>query len=231
MDIIHSINEPKEYLKTDFTYEEFVELHQNEMFDVSMQYPILGMKNAVNKCMMRKEVYNLLCKASLKLPKGFKFKILDAWRPFELQKELYIEYSEKIIKEFKLEALCNEEREKFIRKFVSIPVLDRKLPPVHTTGGAVDLTIIDSNGKELDMGTSFDAFTEKTYTAYFENGDNNIIRDNRRLLHNTMCEAGFTNLPSEWWHYDYGDRFWAFYNNKPAIYEGVFTLEELYEKH
>ena len=44
---------------------------------------------------------------------------------------------------------------------------------------------------------------------------------------NVMTKAGFTNLPSEWWHYDYGDRFWAYYNKCSAIYEGVFTKEEI----
>lgn len=42
-----------------------------------------------------------------------------------------------------------------------------------------------------------------------------------------MNKAGFTNLPSEWWHYDYGEKFWAYYNNTPAIFEGVFNIEEI----
>jgi D-alanyl-D-alanine dipeptidase len=42
---------------------------------------------------------------------------------------------------------------------------------------------------------------------------------NRRLLHNTMTDAGFVNLPSEWWHFDYGDQLWAWANKKDhAIY-------------
>ena len=44
-----------------------------------------------------------------------------------------------------------------------------------------------------------------------------------------MTEVGFTNLPSEIWHYDYGDRAWAFYNNEPALYKGIFKLEEIGE--
>ena len=77
------------------------------------------------------------------------------------------------------------------------------------------------------MGSAFDEFTDRTSTAYYENEKNEVIRDNRRMLFHVMTEAGFTNLPSEWWHFDYGDRFWGFYNNCPAIYRGAFTKEEL----
>ena len=62
---------------------------------------------------------------------------------------------------------------------------------------------------------------------FFENEKNEMVRENRRLLYNTMVGQGFTNLPSEWWHFDYGNRFWAFYKKKKAIYRGVFTKEEL----
>ena len=111
-----------------------------------------------------------------------------------------------------------------ISRYVSYPENNVLLPPVHTTGGAVDLTLIDSDGNELDMGTEFDSFSEAASTAYYEQvGTDTKIRDNRRMLYNAMTGAGFTNLPSEWWHYDFGDRFWAYYNRKPAIYKGVFT--------
>ena len=45
------------------------------------------------------------------------------------------------------------------------------------------------------------------------------------MLYNAMTNAGFTNLPSEIWHYDYGNRAWAFYNNKPSIYKGIFEYK------
>ena len=41
-----------------------------------------------------------------------------------------------------------------------------------------------------------------------------------------MIKAGFTNLPSEIWHYDYGNRAWAYYNKKPAIYKGILELKQ-----
>ena len=49
------------------------------------------------------------------------------------------------------------------------------------------------------------------------------VRDNRRLLYETMINAGFTNLPSEWWHYDYGTKFWGYFTGKKALYKGILT--------
>jgi len=65
-----------------------------------------------------------------------------------------------------------------------------------------------------------------THTAAFEHTGSPAVRQNRRLLCHAMHQAGFENLPSEWWHFDYGDRFWAYYRNCPAMYAGVFEVGE-----
>ena len=109
---------------------------------------------------------------------------------------------------------------------MSIPVKDKALAPLHTTGGAIDVTLVDENGNELNMGTEFDSFAEESATNYFElNNINREVRNNRRILYNCMIDAGFVNLASEWWHYDFGDRHWANQTNNSIIYDGVF--EEL----
>lgn len=226
---ILEISYPEIYKEINFTDSKFVAIEANEYLIVEMQYPLLGMKNAESQCLVRKEVYELLIKAARLLPSGYKLKVLDAWRPFALQRELYLMYSEKIIRKFKLDKCTEEQKNAVIAKFVSEPIENQNIPPVHTTGGAVDLTIIGKDGHDLYMGTEFDAFTDKTNTAYFEKVNDSIVRENRRLLYYVMTDVGFTNLPSEWWHYDYGDRFWAFYNKKPAIYKGVFSKEKIYE--
>lgn len=246
---IPHVEDPIRYERREFCDSAFAEITSSERIDVKMQYPVLGMKNAERRCLMRREAAQRLYEAARKLPAGYRFRIWDAWRPFALQHELYETYSREIIRDFHLEKTSEEERNAVIRGFVSDPIPDREVPPVHTTGGAIDLTILDADGNELDMGTAFDAFTEKTRTDYFETaqdvnssgeteGKNSSkpamqnehyarIRDNRRLLYSLMTDAGFTNLPSEWWHFDYGDRFWAYYNNCPAIYGGIFTKEEI----
>ncbi|RYD86686.1 MAG: peptidase M15 [Sphingobacteriales bacterium] len=70
----------------------------------------------------------------------------------------------------------------------------------HNRGLAVDLTLIDlHSGKELDMGTGFDNFTDSAHSD-FKNLPIDVL-DNRRLLRNAMERAGFTVLPTEWWHF------------------------------
>lgn len=192
-----------------------------------MQYPLLGMKNAEEHCFVRREVYYKLLEAASLLPFNYKFKILDAWRPFDLQYELYEKYSIDIIKKFHLENCSNEYKKNIIKRFVSEPIANIDNPPVHTTGGAIDLTIIDENDKELNMGSQFDEFSKKTYTLYYENRDVNI-NTNRLLLYTIMTKVGFTNLPSEWWHFDFGDNYWSQYTNNPSIYNGIFTKNKIH---
>lgn len=221
------VEDPIIWKKSCFSDIDFVEIHSNDKFDVAMQYPLLKMVNAEPRCLLRRDAYERLLIAASHLPSGYKICIWDAWRPFALQHEIFDVYSSNIIRDFGLESYPLDERNRFIAKFVSIPVEDRDVPPVHTTGGAIDVTLLDENGTELDMGTGFDAFTEKTVTHYFENTNDEVIKNNRRLLYSLMVDAGFTNLPSEWWHYDYGDRFYAYYHNESAIYRGVFSKNEI----
>jgi D-alanyl-D-alanine dipeptidase len=85
------------------------------------------------------------------------------------------------------------------------------------------------------MGTSFDAFSDATWTDYFEPGRghdtatgdtaNITARKNRRMLYNVMTAAGFTNLPSEWWHYDYGDNMWAQLTGGKPFYAGILDAD------
>ena len=226
MEQIPTVAEPRMYRESAFVDSGFIEIISDKRFDVQMKYPFLKMKNAEQGCYVRKEVYEMLCNAAEMLPVGMRLRIWDAWRPFALQQELYTEYADDIIREFELQNCSEEQQKAVIRKFVSEPIEEKDVPPVHTTGGAVDVTILDSNGNELEMGSGFDEFSDRTYTAYYENSKDERIRKNRRLLYGVMTKAGFSNLPSEWWHYDYGNRFWAYYNNQPAIYRGVCTKEE-----
>lgn len=228
MEAIPERREPERYGNCRFSHSRFVRVNTNDQIEVQLQYPLMGMQTAETSCYVREEVYERLLQAAGLLPEGFRFRILDAWRPFALQEELYTVYSARLLRDFALENCTEEQQKAVIRRFVSEPVEDRRIPPVHTTGGAVDLTILDETGQELAMGTAFDAFTDLTYTAAFEKSGDLCVRDNRRLLYHVMTSVGFTNLPSEWWHYDYGDRFWAYYRDEAAFYEGVFTREELY---
>jgi D-alanyl-D-alanine dipeptidase len=82
---------------------------------------------------------------------------------------------------------------------------------IHSFGMAVDVTIVDAAGRELDMGTGFDDLTERSHPALEEallaRGELAIAHvDNRKLLRGAMAAAGWRGINSEWWHFDGGDR-------------------------
>ena len=225
---IPDISVPEPYYECDFIDSPLVAITEDTGIIVELQYPILKMENAIDECYVRKEVLDKLLEAKNKLPSNLTFKIWDAYRPLSLQKEIYYKYRKDIIKEFNLEDMPAEERNKIINNYVAIPIEDENFPPQHTTGGAVDITLAYTDTKEtLDLGIPFDSFSSLTNTDAYEHEkmDENV-RNNRRILYNAMTSVGFTNLPSECWHFDYGDRNWAYYNNKPAIYKGIFELKK-----
>ncbi len=203
---------------------EFIDSSLVEVTDIEYEpyYYNLGLKYSNNKCFLRKEVYDMLKEARKLLPDGYDFKILDGYRPIELQEELYYYYYNIIVKEFKLDNLSKEEKDKFINQYVALPKKNNIYAPAHTTGGAVDL-VLTYKGKTIDFGVKFDEFTDKTKTNYYEINDiSDEIKNNRRILYNVMTKVGFTNLPSECWHYDYGNMNWAYLKKEKIKYKGIF---------
>jgi zinc D-Ala-D-Ala dipeptidase len=82
---------------------------------------------------------------------------------------------------------------------------------IHSFGMAVDVTLIDHHGGELDMGTPFDDLTElshpKLEEGFLIKGELTQLQiDNRQLLRDAMVQAGFDGISTEWWHFDCGDR-------------------------
>ena len=169
---------------------------------------------------IREKVFKLLGVAQERLSSlkaGYKIKIFDAYRPVSVQKFM-IEYdmqrASQEIYNTPFEELSHEKELKIRKKiahFWSPLSEDIALnPPPHSTGGALDLTIVDERGKELDMGTEIDELTEASASDYFDaQTEENLYKKNRKLLSEIMSAAGFTQLPTEWWHFSYGDQIWA----------------------
>ncbi len=133
-----------------------------------------------NKCFLLEEAATKLKKAALISQElGFNLKIFDAYRPSYVQQTLW-----------NFDPNPN---------FLTHP---SKGSP-HTKGIAVDLTLIDPTGNELNMGTQFDDFTERAYHLSKDVDKN--IRLNRYLLLSIMTLAGFDHYLNEWWHYQLFD--------------------------
>lgn len=95
------------------------------------------------------------------------------------------------------------------------PLTQYLAPPeigsIHSFGMAVDVTLLDAHGDELDMGTPFDDMSELSHPAleggFVSSGDlRNEHLAHRHLLRQVMLHAGFHGISTEWWHFDLGDR-------------------------
>jgi D-alanyl-D-alanine dipeptidase len=131
-------------------------------------------------CYLHKEAVPCLEKAmALARPLGLRLKILDAFRPVEAQQVLW-------------SVVPDEQYEANPAKGSN-----------HSRGVAVDLTLVDSEGRELDMGTPFDDFTVQSHHG---NQDISLkAQQNRFLLLGIMSAAGWDFYQCEWWHYQLFD--------------------------
>jgi D-alanyl-D-alanine dipeptidase len=80
-------------------------------------------------------------------------------------------------------------------------VADPKKGSMHNRGAALDLTLVDKMGKELDMGTPFDFFGPEAYPTYTKHSAQ--IQANRKVLQDAMFEQNFRIATTEWWHFSY----------------------------
>ena len=208
---------------TAYREEELVSLKERG-FIVNSQYYERHLPGSFPDCYVRRSVADRLEAAQTSLPDGIRFKIYDGYRPLRIQKALW-DYFIAVVRKAHPDA-PEEEIKRRTSSFVSEPSYDIEHPSLHNTGGAVDLSLIDADGDDLDMGTSFDSFKETAWSAYYEQNNSNLTaRENRRILYHAMLQAGFTNLPSEWWHFDYGTKFWSYFTGKPAFYRGLLDIQ------
>ncbi|MBI3573789.1 D-alanyl-D-alanine dipeptidase [Candidatus Kaiserbacteria bacterium] len=168
-----------------------------------------------------------VAKKLLKIQKGleiYKFKIWDGYRTRAVQAKLY----ERFWNELKQQhpEWRDEKLKMEVDPFVADP-RDPEKTPAHTTGSTVDLTLVDVNGKELDMGTPFDYFGPEASSLYFEeHAGHPVIKENRKLLRDAMRAEGFSSHKEEWWHFDYGNQKWALALGKSEAFFGEVEMPE-----
>ncbi|TDW49023.1 D-alanyl-D-alanine dipeptidase [Flavobacterium sp. 270] len=129
------------------------------------------------ECMLRFKTVQALVAANAEfIKKGYKIKLYDCYRPLSIQKKMW-------------EIVSNPEY-----------VADPKKGSIHNRGGAVDISIVDANGKEVEMGTPFDFFEIEASHNYTKLSKK--ILSNRKYLKKVMIQNGFNSFDSEWWHYN-----------------------------
>ena len=167
---------------------------------------------------------------------NYQIAIFDAYRPIPVQ-QFMVDYSFEQLaesKDLEVKDLTEEQKNSLmaeVMKFWAVPSHDPKMPPPHSTGAAIDVTLNISpafdggNIQEINMGSPIDEISDRSvpnYFASFRNAQAVGFNRDRELLNQVMTHSGFQRHPNEWWHFSYGDQLWAWISNKQlAIYGGV----------
>lgn len=148
---------------------------------------------------------------------GWRIQIFDAYRPLEVQ-QFMVNYSfAEVVKAQGLQLdnlspLQQEEIWQQVYQFWAIPNYNPATPPPHSTGAAIDITLVNHHGEVVDMGSPIDEISERSHPNYFaDSTDTNqqLYHAHRLLLWDIMRTAGFQRHWNEWWHFSLGDQMWA----------------------
>jgi len=173
---------------------------------------------------VRETVAKMVHDATLRMPEGMYLGLVEGWRPIERQQRIY-DFMYKSAQE----AFPNRSHASLRRTVCrwAAPT-DQKAPPGHCTGAAVDLWLLDEQGKEIDVWGPYERwFAAPTFTL----GLNEDALRNRMILYEAMMGAGFSNCRDEWWHYSYGDAGWAVRLGEPTCFYGLKKLDPaIYEE-
>lgn len=153
---------------------------------------------------------------------GLRLLVKEGYRPLSLQRTYFDRRLSKLRTEYPSasDALLIEPTSRYAA------------PPevaAHPTGAAVDLTLATQEGVDLDMGSVLNATDEESSGACYTACQfiSRQAQGNRQLLATAMITAGFVNYPSEWWHWSYGDRYWAVISDEPRAIYGPVEEERL----
>ncbi|MFE3387425.1 M15 family metallopeptidase [Streptomyces anulatus] len=153
------------------------------------------------------------------LPAGTDLLFIEGYRPLALQQHYFTAYRDELAvahRDWGAEQLHHAAS-----RYVSPP----EIAP-HSAGAAVDVTLVDQDGHELDLGTRVNASPEESDGACFTHAPNLSDRAyyHRTLLLNAMEDAGFTNYATEFWHFSAGDRYGALMRQEPHAVYGAIEL-------
>lgn len=153
---------------------------------------------------------------------GWRIQIFDAYRPIAVQ-QFMVDYSFRELahrRGLHPEQLTPDDQTTLLQEvyqFWAVPSADPATPPPHSTGAAVDLSLLDPTGQPIDMGSPIDEISARSHPNYFlesTTADEKRFHRHRQLLRRIMLAAGFQQHPQEWWHFSFGDQMWAWLMNQ-----------------
>lgn len=171
---------------------------------------------------MRQTVYEKLIKAQSALPEGLKFCLYEGYRSLSLQDKLF---KARYLKVQNLQPEWShnqifEETTKLVSPVINMDGSEN-IPP-HATGSAIDVYLIDETGKLVDMVIQIKDWMEDTDGSLSQTDSRHIsvkAQHYRSIMSKALSTVGFINYPTEYWHWSYGDRYWAYQTgHSHAIY-------------
>jgi len=170
--------------------------------------------------LVRAELGHRLAAAQDLLPRGIRLHVVEGHRTLAHQRAIIARYSAEVCAAHP--GISAADLHRLVSRFVA-PV---EVAP-HVAGAAVDLTLVDVCGDALDLGSPIDATPEQSDGACFfaADGISPDARAHRRLLAAVLGPVGLVNYPTEWWHWSYGDQYWALAADAPAALYGSLALE------
>lgn len=170
---------------------------------------------------IKKTVYEKLKQAQSLLPQGLHFCIYEGYRSLQLQKMLFDTRFEKIKKLYP--TWSQDEIFTETTKLIS-PVVNqdglKNIPP-HSTGGAIDVYLIDDKGIAIDMGIHPEDWMKDDDGSLSLTSSSVIsieAQKNRKIMSNVLEALDFVNYPTEYWHWSYGDRYWAYHKRNLTLF-------------
>lgn len=153
---------------------------------------------------------------------GWRLQIFDAYRPIAVQQFMVDHTLAETARSqtFDPENLTSDQRQTLLEQvyqFWAPPSLDPATPPPHSTGAAIDLTLVDTANQPVNMGSPIDELSPRSYPNHFAHcsrGPEQTYHKHRQLLCEVMYAAGFQRHPQEWWHFSFGDQLWAWLTNQ-----------------
>jgi len=171
---------------------------------------------------IRKTVYDKLIQAQKSLPEGIRFCLYEGYRSLKLQKMLFENRFRQVAAQHP-----DWPKDKIFKEATKLvsPVKNidgTKITPPHSTGGAIDIYLIDEKAQPLDMGIHPKDWMEDhdgSISLTLSQKISAEAKKNRMIMNQALSAAGFVNYAGEYWHWSYGDRYWAYFSNQPhAIY-------------
>ncbi|MGD1952493.1 MAG: M15 family metallopeptidase [Leptolyngbyaceae cyanobacterium] len=149
---------------------------------------------------------------------GWQIQIFDAYRPIAVQQSMvdytYAQLLESWQREHAAQTAPKDKLLTQVYQFWAAPRHAAATPPPHSTGAAIDITLVDARQQGVDMGSAIDEISERSYPNHFaDKSEGKRFHHHRTLLAQAMQTAGFYQHPHEWWHFSLGDQLWAWLSN------------------